>query len=178
MGDCGSRTAQEQNPVWKHKPSVGYTATQEAQVGESWSKASQRKTQDPILKNKLKEKRTRGLAQVIEHFSTKQKTLSSNPSTGYNQSVALRLLMSCEFFRMTRLSTNEENYYWLLWLSNKRYNLRVFFLFFAMSIRHFIWPTIRWDNSHSQLSYFHRFQSISRSKCNVFLDLRGQTEIR
>jgi hypothetical protein len=50
-------------------------------MGGLWSRLALDKSARPYLKNKLKEKRAKGMAQVIECLPTNLKILSSNPST-------------------------------------------------------------------------------------------------
>jgi hypothetical protein len=50
-------------------------------MGGLWSRMALDKSARPYLKNKLKEKRAKGMAQVIECLPTNLKILSSNPST-------------------------------------------------------------------------------------------------
>jgi hypothetical protein len=64
--------------VWCHKPVI--LATQEAQVGGSWSGLPLTKKWETILKI-IRTKRARGMVQVEEHLPSKPKVLSSNPST-------------------------------------------------------------------------------------------------
>jgi hypothetical protein len=52
-------------------------ATQEAEVGGSQSKSSSGRSTRPYLKNKLKARRTKGVAQVVEHLPLRYETLSS-----------------------------------------------------------------------------------------------------
>jgi hypothetical protein len=50
-------------------------------VGGLRSEAGEGKSSRPYLKNKLKQNRGEGMAQVVEHLSSKSKTLSSNPNS-------------------------------------------------------------------------------------------------
>jgi hypothetical protein len=69
--------------VWEGTPVL--SATWEVEVGRSQSETSLGKCTRHYLINKLREKRTGGLAKLVERLPSKYKALSSNPSTTTKQ---------------------------------------------------------------------------------------------